>query len=116
EDASAQARSRATIPGDRDEWSAGFDNALAQSARHPKSRQFHRHIRVRRSNGLGLRCTQCSIERIRRADVGPRAGNPRAQVLEQLELTGIGAQKMKRMDGPPLADAIDAADSLLEPH
>jgi hypothetical protein len=51
-----------------------------------------------------------------RADFGLGVSDALAQARKQLFLARPGSHQVKRMDRAPLADSIDTADPLLEPH
>src|SRR6185503_7870904 len=54
--------------------------------------------------------------RIRGADVELCASNARAEPLQHTHFGRARRNQMKHVNTPLLADAIDAADTLLEPH
>ena len=55
-------------------------------------------------------------KRIGRAEVGLRRGDSRSQAGQDSRFAGAAGDQVERVDGAPLADAVDPADSLLEPH
>ena len=55
-------------------------------------------------------------ERIGRARRRPGDGDPASKPVEDARLRGVAGDQMKGVDGPRLADSVDAPDPLFEPH
>jgi hypothetical protein len=43
-----------------------------------------------------------------------RASDPATEAFEHVDFDGVGRDQVNGMNGPPLADAVDATDSLFE--
>ena len=55
-------------------------------------------------------------QRIRAADIGAGSCHACLQAIEHLRLPRTSADQVKDVHGPPLANPIDSADALFEPH
>ena len=57
-----------------------------------------------------------AIQWVSAIELGPRLRDPRPKTLEKACLAGLARDEMEHVNGPALADAIDTANPLLEPH
>jgi hypothetical protein len=82
----------------------------------PKAARFGRDVDRARAKRIFAASIQRTVEWIGRRDVGLRARDPSAKLVEEAELTRAGANQMKCVYRASLSDAVDTADTLLQSH
>ena len=112
----ADARSEPVDPGER-----LVITGLHERARHRDAPGFGLTLvfegrRPERSVRLCRLIVSRVAERIRSADVGPCAGNTHLKSRQHVRFAAVARNQMKDMDRTMLADSVDPANALFQPH